>query len=202
MNIRITLFFCILSVLTPALFAQNKNGAVHLPDTIVYQYVKISGLTITGNDLTRDRIIIRELDFKIGDSLETFKTGGRPDFSTKRYAPADSSELKLKLQYSRENIINTRLFLTNNLTLEQIDSNKYKLKIDVNERHYWWLFPVIKINSPNINEWLRNPDWSSVSMGLFFSHNNLWGLSHQFSTIAFFGKSYTIGLGLLYPVDR
>jgi outer membrane protein assembly factor BamA len=199
MTIKTTLLCFFLSLLSVSLFSQNKDGAVHLPDSITYDFVKITGLEITGNDLTRDRIITRELDFKIGDSLSTvFKTGGL-DLNLKRFAPADSSELKLRMQYSRENIINTKLFLTNNLTLQQIDSNRYKLKIDVNERHYWWLFPVIKINTPNINEWLRNPDWSSVSMGLFFSHNNLWGLSHQFSTIAFFGKSYTIGLGYYIP---
>ena len=135
MNLRFTIISCILAFLTISLFAQNKDGAVHLPDTIIYQYVKISGVTITGNKLTKERIITRELDFKIGDSLQTFFKGVHPDFTTKRYAPADSSELKLKLQYSRENIINTKLFLTNNLTLEQIDSTRYNLKIDVNERH-------------------------------------------------------------------
>ena len=199
MKIRILLILSAFICFASPLFAQNKDGAVHLPDTIIYQDVKISGVTITGNKLTKERIITRELDFKIGDSLQTFFKGVHPDFSTKRYAPADSSELKLKLQYSRENIINTKLFLTNNLTLEQIDSNRYNLKIDVNERHYWWIFPVIKINAPNFNEWLRNPDWESVSMGLFFSHNNLWGLGHQFSAVGFYGKSYTFGLGYYIP---
>jgi len=196
---RVTFISLFLVCLTFPLFAQNKDGAVHLPDTIIYQHVKITGVTITGNKLTKERIITRELDFKIGDSLQTFFKGAHPDFTTKRYAPADSSELKLKLQYSRENIINTKLFLTNDLTLEQIDSNRYNLKIDVNERHYWWIFPVIKINAPNFNEWLRDPDWSSVSMGLFFSHNNLWGLGHQFSAVGFYGKSYTFGLGYYIP---
>jgi outer membrane protein assembly factor BamA len=199
MKLRILLTFFVFSCFISLLSAQNKDGAVHLPDTIKYQHVKISSVSITGNDLTRERIITRELDFKIGDSLETFKIGGKPDFSSKRFAPADSSELKLKLGYSRENIINTKLFLTNNLTLEQIDSNRYNLKIDVNERHYWWIFPVIKINAPNFNEWLRDPSWEEVSMGLFFSHNNLWGLGHQFSAIGFYGKSYTFGLGYYIP---
>ena len=199
MKIRAIIILSALFCLSNLLWAQNKDGAVHLPDTIIYQYVKISGCTITGNKLTKERIIKRELDFKIGDSLATFDIGEHLDFTTKRFAPADSSELKLKLGYSRENIINTKLFLTNDLTLEKIDSNKYNLKIDVNERHYWWLFPVIKINAPNFNEWLRDPDWESVSMGLFFSHNNLWGLGHQFSAIGFYGKSYTFGLGYYIP---
>jgi len=199
MNIRIISICCILACLTYTLLAQNKDGAVHIPDTIDYPYIKISMVNITGNKLTRDRIIIRELDFKIGDSLATFDYHAKVDFATKRFAAADSSELKLKMGYSRENIINTKLFLTNDLTIEQIDSNNYRLKIHVNERHYWWLFPVIKLNAPNFNEWLRDPDWSSISMGLFFSHNNLWGLSHQFSTVGYYGKSYTFGMGYYIP---
>jgi outer membrane protein assembly factor BamA len=199
MKVKIIILCCMLFGLSYILPAQNKDGAVHIPDTIDYKYIKISGVSITGNKLTKDRIITRELDFKIGDSLATFDQHGKFGFETKRFAPADSSALRLKLGYSRENIINTKLFLTNDLTLEKISGNNYKLKIDVNERHYWWLFPVIKINAPNFNEWLRNPDWSSVSMGLFFSHNNLWGLSHQGSVIAYIGKSYSFGLGYYIP---
>jgi len=181
------------------LLAQNKDGAVHMPYTMDYPYIKISGVTITGNKLTKDRIIARELDFKIGDSLATYEKDRKLDLRRKRFAMGDSSEMRLRLGYSRENIINTRLFLTTDLSLEKIEGNNYQLHIDVNERHYWWLFPEIKLNEPNFNEWLRDPDWSSLSMGLFFSHNNLWGLSHQGSVTFFFGKSYSFGLGYYIP---
>jgi outer membrane protein assembly factor BamA len=199
MKIRTIIIIISVICLANLLRGQNKDGAVHLPDTIIYPYVKITSVTITGNKLTKDRIITRELDFKIGDSLATFDQHGKLDFTTKRFAPADSSALRLKLGYSRENIINTKLFLTNDFTLQHQQGNNYNLKIDVNERHYWWLFPVIKLNAPNFNEWLRNPDWESISMGLFFSHNNLWGLSHQASIIAFYGKSYSFGVGYYIP---
>ena len=85
------------------------------------------------------------------------------------------------MTYSRENIINTNLFLTADMSVEQIQGDEYRLRINVTERHYWWLFPVVKLNAPNINEWLRDPDIKDVSMGLFFSHNNLFGISHQTS---------------------
>jgi len=199
MKIRAFIILFAFICLSFPLFAQNKDGAVYIPDTIDYPYIKISSVTITGNKLTRDRIIIRELDFKIGDSLVTYEKDGKLHFTMKRFATADSSELRLKMGYSRENIINTRLFLSNNLTLEKVKGNNYNLKIDVSERHYWWLFPVIKLNAPNFNEWLRDPDWSSLSMGLFFSHNNLFGRSHQGSILGFFGKSYTFGLGYYIP---
>jgi outer membrane protein assembly factor BamA len=181
------------------LFSQNKNGAVNLPDTISFPFIKISEVECSGNKLTKAQIITRELDFKVGDSLRTYKDGSGFDFSTKRFVNSDSSELNLRMQYSRENIINTKLFLTVNLSIEQISGDHYRLHIDVTERHYWWIFPVVKLNAPNFNEWLRAPQWSDVSMGLFFSHNNLWGLSHQTSFAFYLGKSYAFALGYYIP---
>lgn len=192
----LTLMFCL--IINP-LLSQNKDGSVHVPDSIHFRYIKITGAYVTGNKLTKERIITRELDFTTGDSLATFQHKKSIDFQSKRFASGDSSELNLRLNYSRENLINTKLFLTVDLFIEQVEGNKYRLHIDVVERHCWWLFPVVKLNAPNFNEWLRAPHWSDLSMGLFFSHNNLWGLSHQGSFIGYFGKSYAFGLGYYIP---
>ena len=179
--------------------SQNKDGAVTLPESFPFREIKISEYKITGNKLTKDWYIIRELDFKIGDTLATHELGKIVDFNQKRFLPGDSSELKLRLTYSRENIINTNLFLTVNLSVENIKGNEYRLLVDVTERHYWWLFPVVKLNAPNFNEWLRDPDIKDVSMGLFFSHNNLFGISHQTSLVGYVGKSYAAAWGYRIP---
>jgi len=181
------------------MLAQNKDGAIHVPDTLGVPYVKIAGIEITGNKLTKPRIILRELDFKTGDSLATFQKGKRVNFSDRNFYPGDSSELRLLMNYSRENLINTKLFLTVDLSLQKVRDNQYKLLIDVNERHYWWLFPIAKLNAPNFNEWLRDIQWSDLSMGLFFSHNNLFGLNHQTSIIALAGKSWAVAFGYKIP---
>lgn len=190
----------ILAALLPLfLFAQNKNGSVHLPDRIDVPYIHITAVEITGNDLTKARIITRELDFKVGDSLATFEKGTKVNFNDRNFYPGDSSELALRMNYSRENLINTKLFLTVDLSLKQDYGNRYTLQIAVGERHYWWIFPVAKLNAPNFNEWLRAPHWSDLSMGVFFSHNNLFGLSHQTSIVAYAGKSWAVGLGYKIP---
>lgn len=179
--------------------AQVKDGTVKLPESLAFQQIKISEYKITGNKLTKDWYIIRELDFKIGDTLSTQEAGKNLDLELKRFIPGDSSELHLRLIYSRENIINTNLFLTVDLSIEQISTDQYRLLIDVVERHYWWLFPVVKLNAPNFNEWLRDPDIKDVSMGLFFSHNNLFGRSHQSSLVGYVGKSYAGAFGYKIP---
>lgn len=195
-NPCIILWMFLLPVL---LHAQNKDGAIHVPDTLNTPYVKISGVEVTGNKITKPAIIIRELDFKPGDSLATFQKGSKVNFSDRNFYPGDSSELRLRMNYSRENLINTKLFLTVDLSLKQISGNQYNLIIDVNERQYWWIFPIAKLNAPNFNEWLRDVYWSDVSMGVFFSHNNLFGLSHQTSVAALLGKSWAVAFGYKIP---
>jgi hypothetical protein len=199
MNRTFTLIaLCILGF-TLNLKAQNKDGSSKVPDTLDVPYIKISGVEVTGNKLTKPSILIRELDFKIGDTLATFKKGKGPNFSDRNFYPGDSSELRLRMQYSRENLINTKLFLHVDLSLKKISGKDYTLMIDVTERHYWWLFPIAKLNAPNFNEWLRDIQWSDLSMGLFFSHNNLFGLNHQTSIIALAGKSWAIAAGYKIP---
>jgi outer membrane protein assembly factor BamA len=182
-----------------SLRSQNLDGSVKLPDSLAFDQIIIVEAKIAGNKLTREDLITRELDFKIGDTLSTRHKSTSANESHKRFAAADSSELKLRMQYSRENIINTNLFLTADMRLEQIEGNNYRLLIDVNERHYWWLFPVVKLNAPNFNEWIRDPDISDVSMGLLFSHNNLFGTSHQTSLVGYVGKSYAVAWGYKIP---
>lgn len=181
------------------LMAHNKDGSIHIPGTLVSPYIRIAGVEITRNKLTRPQILIRELDFKVGDSLATFQKSNGPDFSNRNFYPGDSSELRMRMNYSRENLINTKLFLIVDLSLKRIAGNQYTLLIDVTERHFWWLFPIPKLNAPNFNEWIRDIDWSYLSMGLFFSHNNLFGLNHQTSIIALAGKTWAIAVGYKIP---
>jgi len=181
------------------IISQNDDGTVNLPDSIQYDRIIIKGVSISGNKLTKDYVIIRELDFKIGDTLSTSSDKREFVSKLKRRALKDSSELALRMHYSRENIINTKLFLKVSLGIKQIDSNSYNLLITVSERHYWWLFPVVKLNAPNINEWLRDIDLSDISMGLFFSHNNLFGTGDQTSLAAYAGKSYAAAFGYRIP---
>lgn len=179
---------------------QNKDGDIFTPDSFNNSYIKIVSATVTGNKRTKDKIITRELDFKIGDSLATYNADNK--FfrrNEKRYNKNDSSEIIKKLRYSRENIINTKLFLTVNIYLEELSGGDYSLKIEVQERWYLWAFPVARVDAPNVNDWLKDPDLDLLNMGVFASHNNIFGLSHQTSFIAYFGNSQLYGFGYYIP---
>ena len=195
-----TVTILILLLFSVTVSGQNKDGDIYTPESFATPYIKITAASVNGNKHTKDRIIVRELDFKLGDTLATFDTGEKnPIGGAKRINRSDSSEVIKRLRYSRENIINTKLFLTVDISLEYIRGNEYKLKIEVQERWYFWVFPVVRVDAPNFNEWLKDPDMDYFNMGIFTSHNNMWGLSHQASLIAFFGNSQKYGLGYYIP---
>ncbi len=196
---RILTVIGLLMGITLSIQAQNNNGKVELPESLPFEKIIISESSVSGNKLTKNWIILRELDFKIGDTLSTGEKAASSNVKSFRFYPGDSSELFLRMKFSRDNIINTKLFLTVDLGIEQIDGDRYRLKIKVSERHYWWMFPVVKLNAPNFNEWIRDPDAGDLSMGLFFSHNNLFGISHQTSLVGYIGKSYAAAFGYRIP---
>ena len=191
------LMIIIISLIPFLLQAQTDDGELHLPDSFFEPYIKISQIEVTGNERTKEKIIIRELDFNSGDSLYTMMD--RVDYAfgsgQKRISRTDSSEVSLRMKYSRENIINTKLFLEADLYLEQMEGGEYKLRINVKERWYFWAFPILQLDYPNFNDWLKEPDLSLLTMGLFTSHNNLWGLGHQVSFKGYLGSSEGIALG-------
>lgn len=196
---RIVIFLAVAIFAILSVQAQNKDGEVLLPESFPVEQIVFSEAKVTGNKHTKSWFIVRELDFKIGDTLTAIHDKSKKTNKGFRFMPGDSTELFLRLKYSRDNIINTKLFVTVDLTVEQIDANFYRLLIDVTERHYWWIFPVLKLNAPNFNEWLRDPDLADLSMGLFFSENNLFGIGHQTSIVGYVGKSYAAAWGYRVP---
>ena len=76
-----------------------------------HNYIFVVDAEITGNDKTKEKIILRELDFAIGDSLATFDLSLKNNtIVQKRISLSDSSEVSRRLKYSRENIINSSIF--------------------------------------------------------------------------------------------
>ncbi len=59
-------FFC----LSPSgIKGQNLDGKIVIPESFPVAYIHITQIEITGNARTKEKIITRELDFSLGDSL-------------------------------------------------------------------------------------------------------------------------------------
>jgi len=121
----------------------------------------ISNITITGNKVTKNDIIMREMSF--------FKTNHLTKY-----------ELEQKIKESKQNLVNLRLF--NFITIHYLIKNKeVKITIDVTERWYFWPYPILEISERNFNSWWSEfrssnySDFSRLNYGLFLNWENFRG---------------------------
>lgn len=151
-------------------FAQGKIKTSVTQDTIRDRFVEINSIYIIGNDKTKPDIITRELYFKEGEKIL-------------------SSELDAILESSRNNVYNTNLFSTVELTKLQLDSSSIDVMIKLEER--WYIYPsvVFRLIDRNFNDWWvnRNRDLSRTKYGVKLDVYNMRGRKEKLKLIALFG---------------
>jgi outer membrane protein assembly factor BamA len=144
--------------------------------------VIIRKITLTGNKITKERIIRRELLVKENDTIAV-------------------QDLSLALQQSRKNLINTSLF--NFVTIDSIPVEGSMDQIDLNfefiERWYIWPVPIFEFADRNFNEWLSKKDWSRLNYGLFLTWNNFRGRREKLIVYARFGYDQKYELSYQKP---
>ena len=156
-------------------------------------------ITITGNKVTRESIILRELTFHTGDTLI-------------------ESQFDELMQNSRSNLL--RLPLFHFVSIDTLPSGKpgiVDFTVDVTERWYIWVWPIFELSDRNFNTWLENGDLSRLSYGLFIQQENFRGrleklnfkikLGYQQEVTLLYEKPYlnrrkTIGAGTLISLSR
>ncbi|GEO10520.1 POTRA domain-containing protein [Segetibacter aerophilus] len=133
--------------------------AVHTPPVDSFSAsVVISDIVLTGFKKTKPYIIQREVAFKKGQTIS-------------------STELPDKLKLSKQQLMNTSLFVDVDIKAVKIDSEHVFIDIHVKER--WYLFPIpyFRIVSRNFNTWWveENHSLDRVEYGLKFMQNNVSG---------------------------
>lgn len=161
------------------LFTLLLHGPLLAQNTAAQHPVRIVGVSITGNKVTKERIILRELLVQEGDTL-----------------PA--SILYEKLERSRQNLVNTGLFNTVTILPLYMDLQTAILEIRVNERWYLWPSVIFDLADPNFNTWWRTRDLSRVNYGLYLNQYNFRGRNETVNALAQLG--YTKQFGLRYKV--
>ncbi len=119
---------------------------------------KIQSVKLIGNKKTKDKIILRELVKKEGDTL-----------TLKYHYP-----IKLR---SENNIFNTQLFIFDSIISTVNDSNRtidYTIKLK--ERWYIWPIPFVDYLDRNINSWWQTKDLSRLAVGMQASFENFSGV--------------------------
>jgi outer membrane protein assembly factor BamA len=175
------------------LFAQAEVSALtgldtmkrHVPDSLD-SHVQVTKIVITGNRITREQIILREMSIRDG-----------------RIVARDSIAYIMNLNKIR--IFNLALFNEVDIDVERIDSTSAIWHIDVKER--WYIFPELslKLADRNFNVWWyeQNHDIKRAIIGVALSHFNFRGNHEKLSVSAQVGYTQKFGINYERPfIDK
>jgi len=116
----------------------------------------IRDVVIEGNKVTRRNILLRELVFVPGDTI-------------------NKMDLIPGLERSRENLLNLSLFNFVTFDANHYPGNTIDILLEVQERWYIWPTPIFEHGERNLSTFLREPRWSRLNYGMWLKWNNFRG---------------------------
>ena len=119
---RILLFLFFLSF-SQFIFSQNEQ-------------VVVTDILVEGNKKTKERTILRELNFAIGDTIPTV-------------------DLISRLRRSEELLLNTGLFTLARINIKNWNTDNNHISINIELREMWYLYPfyIFELADRNFNVW-------------------------------------------------
>lgn len=147
-------------------------------------YVFIDSIGIEGNRKTRDALILRELDIRVGDSLSMESLG----------AALERNSLRL---------MNLGIFSQAKINVRQWrDGNRLSLGISLVEGWYLYPVPIFSLADRNFNVWWRefNHSLKRVNYGVDFTQLNFTGRADALKVNAQFGYSNRYEISYRNPV--
>ncbi|MEO6489577.1 MAG: POTRA domain-containing protein [Ferruginibacter sp.] len=168
-------------------FSQELNSADSASLNILPAAGKlhVSALNISGNRRTKAYIILREIQFKAGDSLSTV-------------------DLANTLEQARRQVYNLNLFSEVTLVPVMLSANDVNVAITVREKWYIYPTPQFQLADRNFNEWWQryNADFNRVIYGLKFSHYNFSGRGDQLRIFLLNGYARNISFSYNTPASK
>ncbi len=121
-------------------------------------FVVIEDIVVEGNQRTKERIVLRELSFKKGDTLQTTDIQEQIQFNSKRLSGLD-------------------LFISVNITTILSDEQKIIFIVSVKENLMWVVYPNVDLADQDINVWAQRYNFSlkRISIPITLSHLSLTG---------------------------
>ncbi|MBM3178302.1 MAG: hypothetical protein FJZ78_09875 [Bacteroidetes bacterium] len=146
------------------------------------EVVRIGRILILGNRVTQERIILREMSLKPGDTIRRF-------------------QLKKVLEQDRIRIYNLRLFNRIYLQPADLEPGQTDILVELEERWYTFPVPIFELSDRNFNEWWENykHDFSRVNYGLRLFQYNFRGRNETLRLTARFGFSRRFDLYYRIP---
>lgn len=165
--------------------AKTENDSISIHSDIHSPTAKVivDSIIISGNKVTKAKIIFRELTFKATDTISALFLGE-------------------KLARSRENLLNTSLF--NFVTIYDSIISRGELShvyihIHFIERWYLWPLPIFEISDRNFNTWWETKDFNRISYGVLLVKENMRGRMEKLNLLLRFGYDETYTLNYTIP---
>lgn len=183
-----TVFFIVLYLIffPQPVIAQKTLEKLSGIDTAVYDSLKIDRIFIVGNKRTKQKIILRELDFVENEKISTHN-------------------LLTRIKRNEDNIFNTSLFLSVDISFILIEDNNVDVIIRVAERWYIFPIPVFEIADRNFHDWWvnQNHDLKRLELGLKLYLYNVRGRNETLKLTGQFGFTKRIQVIYGFPfIDK
>jgi outer membrane protein assembly factor BamA len=121
---------------------------------------RVTTILFAGNEVTKERILRAELDFREGDSLTL-------------------ADLKARLEINRRRLFNLQLFHSV-LVQATCRDGQLVLVFAMQERWYTFPVPILSLADRNFRSWLNRADrWQRVDYGLHIVRTNFRGRNEQ-----------------------
>lgn len=156
----------------------NNANIPPTPDSIFY----IKEIIFEGNKKTREPIMLRELPFKLGDSIAL-------------------KDIPEKFNTARRQLRNLTLFHDATVSVAGFEGKNVFIKISVKERWYIFPFPHFKPVDRNLNQWLfeKGASISRVDYGIKLMWDNFTGNNDKLRFYFITGYSKQITLSYQRP---
>ncbi len=161
----------------------QEDSVINQPTaTDVPEQVTVNNIFMVGNEKTRKRIILREMDIEEGMTYPW-------------------EEFVKLLLADQKKIYNLQLFTTVELTPLFVADEQVELLISLKER--WYILPsvIFTLADRNFSEWWINQgrDFSRVNYGLKLDHNNVGGRNEKLRIIGQLGFTQALDLNYSIP---
>ena len=181
-------FWLVVFLYAPQLLPAQENEEKPYED---HQILKTSYLTIrevhlTGNRITKRYIVDREVLLKKGRSYSI-------------------SDILRDMQLSRQNLMNTALFIDVTVDFTNWVDDSLDIIVDVKERWYYFPIPYFKPVDRNINVWINeyNASLNRVNYGLKFAGNNVSGRNDKVNLWLISGYTRQVSFNYMVPyIDK
>jgi outer membrane protein assembly factor BamA len=148
--------------------------------------VKIRSIHFHGNKVTKDKIILREMNIEPGDSILV-------------------DDLEVSLEFNKRRILNLQLFSRVEYCIEKWEEEGIEIEYSVNEIFFWIPKPIFSLADRNFNVWWvdNNHRLDRTNLGIELSRLNFRGRNETLVAMAQVGYNKEFNLSYRVPyVDK